>query len=350
MSAVFDPGKDDREEAQAEADRGIIEGTSTTGPGGISASTSNVDGQQSTDLSLGSFDPLLGGLQGLAQGGIDQAGQTFQEGQQHGDFQGLGDIFQSSLATAQADPFDLGADISSRLRALSERRNNRQVNRTFNRLQAGGNLGSSAGVRRAGDLERNIMEQGMKFDLAGLQAGQSLQADAFGRVQGASQGRTSIGDAFLRNQAQGANIAFGGTAAATGLARMPLDFLAAGGAEATRSSNTRFSAAGIDLEASAMAKSPLLEAINMGAGIASSFTTGGLASDKRLKDNIVRLGEGDGLRWYQWTWNDLAAELSIDAPTTGLIAQEVQENYPEAVNVMDNGYLCINYAILDRMI
>jgi len=275
LSDIFDPGADDREAAADLAGQGVIEGTSITGPGGISAESSFAGGQGSNVLSLGSFDPLLSGAQGIAQQGFDQAGAGFDEFAQFGDFGGLGDIFQSSLKTASSDPFDLGADISARLRGLSERRNQRNVNRMFDRLKSSGNLGTTAGAGRAGDLERNIFEQGLQFDLAGVQAGQSIQKDAFGRALGASQGRGNIFQNFLANQRQGANIGFGGIASASGLAQLPLAFLQAGGNEATRSSNSLFAAAGVNQQNAAMAKSPFLEALNAAGGIASSVAPGG---------------------------------------------------------------------------
>lgn len=146
MSSVFDPGKGDRETAQQQADDAIIGGVSSTGPGGITTGFNFEDGEGSSEFGLGDFDPTLKGLQGLSQFGINQAqggGITadmlrnidqnrLQQGQ---DFAGLGDIFQNALGVAKQDPFDLGEDISSRLRQLSERRNQRSVNKLFDRLQ-----------------------------------------------------------------------------------------------------------------------------------------------------------------------------------------------------------------------
>jgi len=275
FSDIFDPGADDRDAAAAAAEQGVITGTSASGPGGVTAGSTTADGVTSTEFGLGSFEPLLGGAQGTAQMGFDQANQGFGDFAQFDQFGGLGQMFQQAMGTASADPFDLGADVSSRLRELSERRNQRNVNKTFDRLFAGGNLGSSAGIARAGDLERNIHEQGLQFDLAGLQAGQSLQKDAFGRAMGAVQGQGSIFQNFLANQRQGANIGFGGIQSAAGLSQLPLAFMQATGNEATRASNTQFASAGISQQNAAMAKSPFLEALNAAGGIASSLAPGG---------------------------------------------------------------------------
>lgn len=295
LSDIFDPGRKDREAGQALAQEGVVDRFGIQGPGGISAGFDFSEGGGDISTSLGSFAPLLEQFQGQAGFGSEQAqGRGPAAGilqdidtnrarfDQGDDFGGLGKIFQSSLSTAQADPFDLGADISSRLRALSERRNKRQVNRFFDRLKSTGNLGSSAGIARAGDLERNQAEQGLQFDLAGLQAGQSLQKDAFGRVLGASQGRENIGrrsfgeesglfQSFLQSQQVGSQIGAQGLAGSTGLSQLPLSFLQAAQSATTGASNTRFAAAGVNLQAGAQAKSPFLEAINAAAGVVSAF-------------------------------------------------------------------------------
>jgi len=274
FSDIFDPGADDRDAAAAAAEQGVITGTGASGPGGITAGSTTADGVTTTEFDLGSFNPLLGSAQSTAQMGFDQANRGFGDFAQFDQFGGLGQMFQQALGTASADPFDLGADVSQRLRQLSERRNQRTVNSTFDRLFAGGNLGSSAGIQRAGNLEQNIFEQGLQFDLTGLQAGQSLQKDAFGRAMGAVQGQGNIFQNFLANQAQGANIGFGGIASAAGLAQLPLAFQQATNQSASLASGSQFGLAGVNQQNAAMAKSPFLEALNAAGGIASSITPG----------------------------------------------------------------------------
>lgn len=325
LSKIFDPGKGDRKRAKKLLDESVLRGGDISGPGGIGAGFSFDEGGAGTSqLSLGSFQQFLPQFQNLAGQGFEQAGagipgleslgqrtqdrlgnidvQRFQNQQ---DFQGLGDIFQSSLATAQADPFDLGAGISERLRALSERRNQRSVNKFFDRLKSTGNLTSSAGIQRAGDLERNLFEQGLQFDLAGLQAGQGIQRDAFGRALGASGQREQIGarqfgeefnleqlggnralqqfgvgnevlNAFLRNQQQGANIGSQGIQGGIALAQSPLAFLQAQlGIQSARSGTQGTAAAGF-LNSAQQAKSPFLEALNAAGSFIGSVKPGGI--------------------------------------------------------------------------
>lgn len=76
--------------------------------------------------------------------------------------------------------------------------------------------------------------------------------------------------------------------------------------------------------------------------------TGGLISalsDERLKDNIRFAGELDnGVNVYVWDWNDKAKELGVgNQPEYGVIAQEILEVYPEAVDIGEHGYYTVNY-------
>ncbi len=324
LSKIFDPGKGDRKKGKKLAGESVLRGGELEGPGGIGAGFSfdPKTGEGTSQLSLGSFAGALPQFQQLATQGFEQAGAgipglealgqrtqdrlgniDIQRLQNQGDFQGLGQIFQQAQGVAGADPFDLGAETSNRLRALSERRNQRQVNKFFDRLKRGGNLTGSAGIERAGDLERNLFEQGLQFDLAGLQAGQSLQRDAFGRLIGASGQREQIGarqfgeefateqlggeralqqfgvgtstlDAFLRNQQQGANIAGAGVAGGVGLAQSPLAFLQAQQSLQSNRSSTQLGASGQFLTAANQAKSPFLEAVNTAGSFITAINSG----------------------------------------------------------------------------
>ena len=69
-------------------------------------------------------------------------------------------------------------------------------------------------------------------------------------------------------------------------------------------------------------------------------------SDIRLKDNIIHIGTDKGYNIYSWDWNKKALELGVDTPTYGVMAQEVLETNPDAVELMDNGYYAVNYGEL----
>lgn len=67
-----------------------------------------------------------------------------------------------------------------------------------------------------------------------------------------------------------------------------------------------------------------------------------LFSDKRLKKDIVPMGERNGMPWYgfRYVWQDKSSPLNY-----GFMAQEVAEVKPEAVHVDPSGYLKVNYSL-----
>ena len=69
---------------------------------------------------------------------------------------------------------------------------------------------------------------------------------------------------------------------------------------------------------------------------------GGMMSDIELKENIVKIGEKNGLNWYLWDWNELAKGLGLTGSSKGHIAQEVEKVRPDLIFKKD-GYLGINY-------
>lgn len=78
-----------------------------------------------------------------------------------------------------------------------------------------------------------------------------------------------------------------------------------------------------------------------GAGAAGGF--GSLFSDERLKEDIEPVGElptGEGIYSYHYKGDDESAPLH-----TGVLAQEVKKNYPNAVHAdpMGSGYLKVDY-------
>ena len=93
-------------------------------------------------------------------------------------------------------------------------------------------------------------------------------------------------------------------------------------------------------------------ATNSAVAFASVSATGDIVaysgSDKRLKNNIINISDAvtkvRKLNGVTWKWNDDVNEVTKTAPTTGLIAQEVQEVLPEVVNEREDGYLGIDYS------
>jgi len=70
----------------------------------------------------------------------------------------------------------------------------------------------------------------------------------------------------------------------------------------------------------------------------------GLFSDVMLKKNIVKVGQlPSGLNWYDWEWTEEGMKLSHDQATSGVLAQEAKEIFPDAVAEDANGYLRVDY-------
>ena len=86
--------------------------------------------------------------------------------------------------------------------------------------------------------------------------------------------------------------------------------------------------------------------VSMGLGLASSAATLGalvFASDVNLKDNIEEVGRSpDGYTIYEWNY--------LDDETTryrGVIAQDVLNSNPMAVEIIDHGFLGVDYNKVD---
>jgi len=77
----------------------------------------------------------------------------------------------------------------------------------------------------------------------------------------------------------------------------------------------------------------------------------GMFSDRRLKDNITKVKEQDGSdcqidghQIYDWDWNAEGEKLTEQKQGRGVIAQEVQENRPDAIITDDSsGFLMVDY-------
>mgnify|MGYP001044618752 FL=1 len=62
-------------------------------------------------------------------------------------------------------------------------------------------------------------------------------------------------------------------------------------------------------------------------------------SDKRLKDNIKKIGVESGFNVYSWTWNNIAtSKYGLRGDDVGVIAQELPQ---DAVAIDQHGYFHI---------
>lgn len=68
-------------------------------------------------------------------------------------------------------------------------------------------------------------------------------------------------------------------------------------------------------------------------------------SDRRLKDNIQKVGTENGYNVYTWQWNDLAKSLGLEGSGKGVIADEVKQVKPEAVK-RHQGFDTVDYEMI----
>lgn len=83
----------------------------------------------------------------------------------------------------------------------------------------------------------------------------------------------------------------------------------------------------------------------LASGIGTAATAFGF-SDVRMKENIVKIGEGWGVNFYKWDWKQSVIDLVKSAPSFGVIAQEVQNILPDAISTHESGFLMVDYGRL----
>ena len=69
------------------------------------------------------------------------------------------------------------------------------------------------------------------------------------------------------------------------------------------------------------------------------------ASDRRLKDNIQKVGVENGFNVYTWDWNEKANQLGLHGNGRGVIADEVKQVKPEAVK-RHAGFDTVDYEMI----
>jgi hypothetical protein len=72
-------------------------------------------------------------------------------------------------------------------------------------------------------------------------------------------------------------------------------------------------------------------------------------SDKNLKTDITLVGKAkNGIEIFTWKWNKLAKKLGLNKnPEVGVIAQKVMKTHPDFVKRHKDGYLMVNYEVLN---
>lgn len=131
-----------------------------------------------------------------------------------------------------------------------------------------------------------------------------------------------------------------------------LGFLSAGLGQGQQITQQIGSAASTGAQtASNMASIKQKQSSDMLGDIAGGATAAAMfMSDRRLKKNVKEIETVNGIKFYEWEWNDIAKEMGVDDhPTKGVIAQEIVDEFPEAVGQNEEGYYYVDYATLDHL-
>lgn len=84
----------------------------------------------------------------------------------------------------------------------------------------------------------------------------------------------------------------------------------------------------------------------MGNAIGTVGSLFAMFSDERLKTNINKIGDKNGLPYYEWEWNETAKDkFGLTGKQKGHMVSDVELKYPDAVKERD-GYKTVNYAAI----
>ena len=75
---------------------------------------------------------------------------------------------------------------------------------------------------------------------------------------------------------------------------------------------------------------------------AGMFSDTGMFSDRRLKNNIEKIGELNGHNWYMWDWNIVANKMGLEGKAEGVLADELVNTNPECIGILD-GFMIVDY-------
>ena len=84
---------------------------------------------------------------------------------------------------------------------------------------------------------------------------------------------------------------------------------------------------------------------------AEDMSTVNYSTDNKLLSEVkTRMILENGLVIHIWEWNEKAKELGLEKyPNAGLIAQDVEHMFPDAVIKDENGYLMVDLPVLMDM-
>lgn len=68
-------------------------------------------------------------------------------------------------------------------------------------------------------------------------------------------------------------------------------------------------------------------------------------SDRRLKNNLEKIGEVNGHNWYKWDWNIVAQKMGLKGQSEGVLADEIVKTDPDCITFI-GPWLAVNYTKL----
>jgi hypothetical protein len=295
----------------------------------------------------------------MAGGANPQQTQTPQQSGVYGQSAGAYNAALGGTAAAAAGP-NIGAFMNpytsqvtdNTLKSLERQRQMATNTMGAQATQAGAYGGSRHGVadsltneafaRQGADTFGQLQQQGFNTALGGAQNQQNIGLQAAGQMGNLSNMGFGFGQQIGQQQAQQGQqqqqlmqqLMNAGRQQYAGFAGAPeralnLPLQALGGAQFGKSETTT--------------KSPgLFDYLTLGAQTAGSIFG---PSDPRLKENIQHVGDIDGIRFYNWDWNEEGKRVAdVSQATFGVMADELQKTHPQLVTTGADGYLRVNYA------
>jgi hypothetical protein len=264
----------------------------------------------------------VGALRG-AQGQMN-ANMLGQQGQMNANMRGQQAGLQGNMSQALAglmgQKAQFGGNMANSMASLQQQAGSQLGNMGFQGGMAAGQWGMSTGNNLA--IGRTNAGNAIANNLAGTTAGLATLADQQGRGLSDITGQQGQNLATMLQNA--------------GLTQSQIQQIMAQG---LAGANT---AAGS--QAAGLPGIPGIQQTDGMLGQIGNFATGIgtlLASDKRLKANIQKVGEtAGGTNLYTWDWNATGRAIAGDQPTYGVIAQEV----PDAAVMGADGFLRVDYA------
>lgn len=254
----------------------------------------------------------------------------------------------------------------------------RQVNQLNQQAGATGNMGSSrAGVaqgvmagetnkaiaRGTADIENAARTSAYQQAMGTLQGNQQTNLSAAGALGqlGMNQGQLQAGNAgiyqnILQNQATAANTTqtqaqgkaendwfnqMGGANAGWDNLSKYLQMVGSvGGMGGTSNSTGKNTASG----GGGGLMGTVMGLGSVGAGIIGSGAQAGWWSDASMKKNVKKTGKTkDGTSTYEWEWNEAGKKKGMKGKGSGVLAQQVAKEKPEAVKKAPDGKLMVDY-------